>query len=58
MKVTDIYGRNIDFETAVLYMDEEIRENLHFKICPCTEQEFFNAYVRAHKEKFGEVFTI
>lgn len=58
MKVRDIYGRKIDFEAAVSYMDDEIRENLHFKICPCTEQEFYNAYARAHEEKFGELFTM
>lgn len=58
MIVKDIYGRNIDYDTAVSYMDDEIRENLHSKICPCTEQEFFDAYIRAHAEKFGEIFTL
>lgn len=58
MKVTDIYGNKIDFETAVLYMDNEIREELHSKMSPCSEQEFYNAYAREHKRKFNEEFTL
>ncbi len=37
-------GRSISFEAAKIFMDEEIRENLHWEIAPCTEQEFFTAY--------------
>lgn len=58
MKVKDIRGNEIDFDTAVIYMDSEIREELHSKISPCTEQEFYNAYARAHEEKFGERFDL
>lgn len=48
----------IDFETAVLYMDDEIREELHSKMSPCSEQEFYDAYAREHKRKFNEEFTL
>nr|DAM50520.1 MAG TPA: hypothetical protein [Caudoviricetes sp.] len=39
-------------------MDEEIRENLNYKMAPCTDQEFFDAYTKAHEEKFGEVWEL
>lgn len=48
----------VDFETAVNLMDDEIRESLHAELAPCTEQEFFDAYCKAHEEKYGEEFAI
>jgi hypothetical protein len=38
-------------------MDNEIREELHSKLAPCANQVFFDAYVSAHSEKFGENFA-
>ena len=55
MKVINANGTEINYETAVNLMDDEIREELANKLAPCTEQEFFTAYEKAHKEKFGEV---
>lgn len=49
-------GTEIDFETAVNYMDDEIREDLHGELSPCTEQEFFNAYCERHFKKYSEAF--
>lgn len=37
-------------------MDDGIREDLHSKIAPCEIGEFFEAYKKAHAEKFGEDF--
>lgn len=48
----------VDFEAAVNLMDDEIREALHMELAPCTEQEFFDAYCKAHEEKYGEEFSI
>ena len=48
----------VDFEAAVNLMDDEIREALHAELAPCTEQEFFDAYCKAHEEKYGEEFAI
>lgn len=48
----------VDFEVAVNLMDDEIREALHAELAPCTEQEFFDAYCKAHEEKYGEEFAI
>lgn len=48
-------GTAIDFEAAVNLMDDAIREEIHGEGYD-TEQEFFEAYVNAHFEAFGEEF--
>jgi hypothetical protein len=41
------------------YMDDEIREALHSSRDWSSEQEFLDAYVEAHADKFdGEEFTV
>lgn len=52
--VTNEYGDELDYEAAVMFMDDEIREDLHLKMTPCKAQEFFDAYCKAHEEKYGE----
>ena len=52
--VINSWGNEIDYEVSVTMMDDEVRENLHNEIAPCTNQEFFDAYAAAHKEQFGE----
>lgn len=39
-------------------MDDEIREELHSKLAPCTEQKFFTAYEDAHELKYGEEWEL
>lgn len=51
-----INNREYDFEGLVALMDDEIREELHSDLAPCTEQEFTDAYLAAHKEKYGTEF--
>ena len=46
------------FDEAVELMDDEIREEIHAELAPCTEEEFFAEYCKRHEEKFGEPFTI
>lgn len=58
MKVINMNGTEINYEVAVELMDDEIRESLHFEIAPCTEQEFFTAYEKAHAEKYGEEWEL
>lgn len=48
----------MDFDAAVMMMDDEIREEIHAEMAPCTAQEFMSAYVERHFEKYGEEFTI
>lgn len=54
MKVINANGTEIFYEAAISLMDDELREALHDELAPCTEQEFFTAYEKAHEAKFGE----
>lgn len=43
-----IYGRaitNDDMRNIAEYMDDEIREELHGKLAPCSNEEFLQAYI-------------
>lgn len=57
MKVM-LNGSEIDFAVAVNLMDDEIREELHAELSPCDDQEFLDAYVERHAEKYGEDFQV
>jgi hypothetical protein len=57
-KVINLYGTEIYWNAAVELMDDDIREELHSELAPCTEQEFFTAYCKAHEEKFGEEWEL
>ena len=52
-------GCEVEFDACVVLMDDEICEELNFEMAPCTEQEFLDAYVQLHAEKYdGEQFQI
>jgi len=55
-KVINEYGKEIDFDAAVNIMDDDLREQLNNELAPCTNQKFFEAYAKAHLEKFDEEF--
>jgi uncharacterized glyoxalase superfamily protein PhnB len=57
MTIRNQYNVTIDFDTAVNMMDDAIREQLHAEGID-TEQEFFDAYVAAHLDKFGEPWEL
>ena len=57
-KVTNKHGVEIFYNVAESLMDDEIRENLHNKLAPCTEQNFFNAYEKEHLKKYGEAWVL
>ena len=48
----------INYDAAVELMDDDIREELAAELAPCTEQEFFAAYAKAHAERFGEEWEL
>lgn len=52
------YGVEIDYEMAVNMMDDDLREEIHGKLAPCTDQEFFDEYAKRHEEKFGEIWEL
>lgn len=47
-----------DFDALVNLMDDELREQVHSEIAPCTDEEFWNRYHELHVKKFGEEFAI
>lgn len=51
-------GYEQDMDAVVNMMDDNIREELHNKLAPCTAQKFVDAYVVAHRAKYGEQFEI
>lgn len=57
-KMVKVNDHMVDFDAAVQLMDDEIRQELHQELVPCTNQEFINAYIQRHRERFGEEFTI
>jgi glutaredoxin-related protein len=58
MKVTNRSGTEIDFDSAKIFMDDELREELH-RLQPWkTEQQFFSAYEKAHEDKHGEEWEL
>lgn len=56
--VIDRNGRPVSYEASVNLMDDELRELLHANLAPCSEQEFYDAYLDAHLVKYGEEFRI
>ena len=46
------------YEVAVMMMDDELREEVHRDLAPCTDEEFLREYEKRHLEKFGEEFQI
>ena len=58
MTVKNNYGVEIEWNTAVNLMDDDLREELSAELAPCTEQEFFEAYAKAHENKFGEEWEL
>lgn len=57
--VQDEDARTVDYAAAVEMMDDDLREELHREMAPCTNQEFYDAYVKAHAAKYnGEKFQI
>lgn len=52
-------GHEVDFDTCVNLMDDDIREDLHMEMAgSCTEQELLDAYCEAHFNKYEEEFCI
>ena len=58
MTVKNNYGVEIEWNTAVYLMDDDLREELNADLAPCTEQEFFEAYAKAHENKFCEEWEL
>lgn len=46
------------YDQAVALMDDELREQVHREIAPCSDIEFLEAYMVLHEQKYGEEFTV
>ena len=46
------------YAAAVNLMDDDLREEIHMELTPCTDEEFLREYEKRHLEKFGEEFQI
>lgn len=57
MKV-ELNNSIVDFNACVALMDDDIREEIHIDLAPCTEQEFINEYCKRHFAKYKIEFTI
>lgn len=51
-------GQAVNFDFAVMMMDDELREEIHAEFAPCSDQKFFDEYCMAHLVKYGEEFTL
>lgn len=48
----------LGMDVLVNYMDDELREQVHMELAPCTEEEFLTRYIELHREKFDEEFDV
>lgn len=46
-----------DWLAIVALMDDELREQVHAELAPCSKQEFLTRYKELHFEKYGEEFV-
>lgn len=49
--VENSYGVKIDFDTVVNLMDDDIREEVHDELAPCSNQDFYDRYVQIWNER-------
>lgn len=56
--VINPYGIEIDFDAAGALMDDDIREEVHAELAPCTPQAFFDRYCKRHEEHYGEPWEL
>lgn len=55
--VNNQLGEAIDYDAAVMLMDEEICEKVNNEIAQCSYQQFYEAYCKEHKAKYNEDFA-
>lgn len=58
MKKVIVNGQEFDMDAVANLMDDELREDIHMDLAPCTDQEFVDEYCKRHLAKFGEEFQI
>lgn len=56
-EASDIIRRGL-YNAAVELMDDELREQLHEELSPCSETEFLTRYMEEHEKKYGTPFIV
>ena len=56
--VINPYGLEIDWDAAGALMDDDIREEVHAELAPCTPQAFLDRYRQLHAERYGEPWEL
>lgn len=57
IKACEIIDKGL-YDAAIELMDDDIREDIHKDMAPCTDLEFLVEYMKRHKEKYRSEFTI
>ena len=57
MNAQEIIERGL-YDAAVQLMDDELREEIHADLAPCTEEEFLEEYLKRHLAKYGVEFVV
>lgn len=48
----------VNWDVTVNMMDEDLREEVHADLAPCSKESFMKEYLRRHYRKFGEDFSL
>ena len=48
----------LGMDVLVNHMDDDLREQVHRELAPCTDEEFLVRYMELHREKFDEEFDV
>ena len=56
--ITSKSGQEIPYNIIEVLMDDDIRENLHRELAPCSEEKFLAEYCKEHQAKYHEEFRI
>ena len=51
-------GEMVNFDVVVNMMDDEIREEIHAVIAPCSHQTLIDEHTKRHEAKYGETFEV
>ena len=48
----------LGMDVLMNHMDDDLREQVHRELAPCTDKEFLVRYMELHREKFDEEFDV
>lgn len=48
----------LPLDSLAYYMDDDLREQVHMELAPCSDMEFLVRYLELHEEMYGEEYAI